>query len=123
MNKPLIFVLMAELWMTAGQICLKKSANRLNTEGDDQRNLIIRLLVIIVRYPTIWMGALGMLVGLLFWFTALSQGELSYVYLLGSIQYIFALIAAHFFLNEKITATKLIGTLLIMLGILLTSIS
>ena len=107
MNKALTLVLIAECWMTIGQICFKKSANRLNY----------------FRYPTLWMGAAAMLTGLLFWLAALSSGELSFVYLLGSIQYVFALFAAHFFLDEKINATKLIGTLLITMGIILTAVS
>jgi len=107
MNKALILVLIAESLMTVGQVCLKKSANRLNY----------------LLYPTLWMGAAAMLVGLLCWLAALSAGELSFVYLLGSIQYIFALFAAHFFLHEKINTPKLIGTLLITLGIILTAVS
>jgi len=107
MNKALILVLIAECLTTVGQVCFKKSANRLNY----------------LRFPTLWMGAAAMLAGLLFWLSALSAGELSFVYLLGSIQYIFALFAAHFFLDEKINAPKLIGTLLITLGIILTAVS
>ena len=123
MNKALILVLIAEFWMTAGQICFKKSANRLNVEETAGKPWIIQLLGSILRYPTLWMGAAAMLGGLLFWLAALSCGELSFVYLLGSIQYIFALFAAHFFLHEKINAPKLIGTLLITLGIILTAVS
>jgi len=123
MNKTLILVLVAECWMTIGQICLKKSANRLNGERTDGKPWIIRLLGSILRYPTLWIGGAVMLVGLLFWFAALASGELSFVYLLGSIQYIFALFAAHFFLHEKINTPKLIGTLLITLGIILTAVS
>ncbi len=121
MNKALVLVLIAEVWMTVGQICLKVSADRI--DGAASASWIKKLLKALVQFPSLWMGAAAMLVGLLFWFAALAQGELSYVYLLGSIQYIFALIAAHFFLQEKITATKLIGTLLITLGIILTVVS
>jgi len=123
MNKALILVLCAEFWMTLGQVCFKKSANRLNTEKAAGRPWILHLLGYVAQYPSLWIGALAMLIGLLFWFAALSSGELSRIYQLGSIQYIFALFAAHFFLNEKINTTKLIGTLLITLGIILTAIS
>ncbi len=112
MNKALVLVLIAEFWMTIGQICLKKTANNRALSP-----------IYYLRFPTLWMGGLAMLAGLLFWFAALSAGELSYVYLLGSIQYIFTLFAAHFFLHEKINAAKLTGTLLITLGIILTAVS
>jgi len=123
MNKAIVLVIIAQFWVTIGQVCFKKSANRLNIERSAQKPWIIQLIESISSYPTIWMGAASMLVGMLFWFAALSSGELNYVYLLGSIQYIFALIAAHFFLQERINTPKLIGTLLIMLGIILTAIS
>ena len=123
MNKAIIFVLAAECWMTMGQICFKKSANRLNIEQTTGKPWIIQLLTAVLRFPTLWMGAAAMLAGLLFWLAALSAGELNYVYLLGSIQYIIALFAAHYFLQEKIDTTKLIGTFLITLGIILTAIS
>ena len=123
MNKAIILVLIAEFWITIGQICFKKSANRLTFEKNDQTSWLTKLLDGVLHFPVLWMGAASMLVGLLFWFAALSSGELSFVYLLGSTQYIFALIAAHFFLHEKINTTKIIGTLLITLGIILTAVS
>ena len=123
MNKSILLVLAAEFWMTTGQVCFKKSANRLNAENNNSTPWIKKLLGSVFNFPTVWIGGASMLLGLLFWLAAISSGELSFVYLLGSIQYIFALFAAHYFLNEKITSTKLIGTLLITLGIILTAIS
>jgi drug/metabolite transporter (DMT)-like permease len=123
MNKAIILVLVAEFWLTMGQIFLKKSANRLNIEKTAGKPWLLQLLGSVFSYPTLWMGAAAMLMGLLFWFAALSSGELSFVYLLGSIQYIFALVASYFFLHEKIDTPKLIGTLLITLGIVLTAVS
>ena len=123
MNKTIILVFIAEFWLTFGQINFKKSANLLNNEKDSEKPWIFKLISIIGRYPTIWLGAASMLIGLLFWFAALTSGELSYVYLLGSTQYIFTLFAAHFLLHEKINATKLIGTILITLGIIITAVS
>ncbi|MBF0571409.1 MAG: EamA family transporter [Candidatus Omnitrophica bacterium] len=123
MNKTITLVLIAEFWITIGQVCFKKSANRLNAQETDGKSWIMHLLGSVFSYPTLWIGATAILVGMLFWFAALSSGELNSVYLLGSIQYIFALFAAHYFLHEKINKTKLIGTLLITLGIILTAAS
>lgn len=123
MNKAFIFVIIAEFWITVGQICFKKSANRLNAQQRGEKPWLAHLLGNIFGYPILWVGAMTMLIGLFFWIAALSVGELSLVYLLGSIQYIFALFAAHFFLEEKINTTKLIGTLLVALGIILTAVS
>ena len=113
----------AEFWITIGQICFKKSADRLNSDTQAGGPWVKKLLHGIFRYPVLWMVALAMAAGLLFWFTALASGDLSLVYLLGSIQYVFALIAARCFLKETIDARKLAGTLLIVLGIILTALS
>jgi len=123
MNKALILVLIAEFLMVAGQICFKKSANRINIEKTAAKPWIIQLLDGVLAYPLLWLGAAAMTAGLLFWISALTNGQLSFVCLLGSAEYIMALFAARLFLNEKITKTKLIGTLLITLGVILTAVS
>ena len=119
MHKAIIFVIIAECWITIGQIMLKKSAEHLNTNPDN-RPWVMHTLRSLGRLPSLWIGLLSMLAGLICWFAALRVGQLNFVYLLGSIQYIFALVAAHFFLNERINTGKIIGTLLITLGIVLT---
>ena len=122
MVKTFIFVLIAEFCMAAGHVCFKKSASQFSrniTDGKLRKNFI-RFL----SQPTkLWIGIIVMVIGLFFWFEALGSGELSVVYLLGSVQYILLLIASHFFLNEKINHPKLIGTLLIGLGIIFITIS
>jgi len=60
---------------------------------------------------------------LIIWLMALAQGDLSLVYPLGSIQFILILFSAHIFLNEKIDKMKLIGTFLVVLGIVFITIS
>ena len=126
-----MLVLAAECWMTVGQICFKKSTNRLNLEDANNREKVVtgttfskkKSCLSLLFYPILWLGGSAMVVGLLFWFAALSSGELNYVYLLGSTQYILALVAAHYFLHERINTAKFIGTLLIMLGVILTALS
>ncbi len=123
MIKVFILVCMAELWITAGQICLKKGADRLGPDGGNRRPWITHLMGAVFRRPVLWAGMASILVGLLFWFAALAAGELSIVYLLGSVQYVLVLFAAHFFLGEKIDTAKSIGTLLVLMGIIFITMS
>ena len=60
---------------------------------------------------------------LVVWLAALSQGELSLVYPLSSLQYLMVLFAARLFLKEKMDLAKITGTLLIASGIVLISLS
>jgi drug/metabolite transporter (DMT)-like permease len=123
MNKALVFVLIAEVLMTAGQVCFKKTADVL--KGTSPLFFIISALKNRTLSPilVLGLGGFAMLSGLVFWLAALNSGELSFVYLLGSMQYIFALLSAHFFLQEKINISKLAGTLLISLGVIVTALS
>ena len=64
-----------------------------------------------------------MAIGLVVWLLAIAQGNLSLVFPIGSLQYILILFLAHKFLGEKIDRMKLIGTLFVMAGIVLMSVS
>ena len=54
---------------------------------------------------------------------ALAQADLSFVFPVGSIQYIFVLFGTSIFLGEKIDRMKLTGTLLVITGIILITLS
>jgi uncharacterized membrane protein len=61
--------------------------------------------------------------GMVVWLMALAQADLSLVFSIGSLQYIMILVLAHFLLGEKIDKMKLIGTFLVVAGIILITIS
>ena len=55
---------------------------------------------------------------LLLWFYVLSKMELSRAYPLVSLGYVFTLILGYCFLNETITASKIVGITLIIVGVI-----
>lgn len=57
------------------------------------------------------------------WLYILSKVPLSLAYPIQSITYIFAVIGAHFIFNETLTIYKVLGCLLIMLGVTLIGLS
>jgi drug/metabolite transporter (DMT)-like permease len=121
MIRTVLYVLIAEIWNTIGQLLFKKSANAfpavqkgdLRTYGIFFKNVILR--------PGILLGLLSMAIGLVFWLVALSQAALSVVFVLGSMQYILILIASRIFLAERIDGGRFLGTLLIAIGITLVA--
>ncbi|MEW5896135.1 MAG: EamA family transporter [Nanoarchaeota archaeon] len=56
-------------------------------------------------------------VSFLFYIYALKQAPLTFIYLIASISYLWAIILAKVFLKEKISKFKIIGICLIFLGI------
>ncbi|MDO8535808.1 MAG: EamA family transporter [Candidatus Omnitrophota bacterium] len=123
MVKIILLVLLSEAITVIGQILFKKSANTVGTFdlriGRDR----ICFLSEVLAKPSLWLGFIAMAMGLIVWLLAIAQGNLSLVFPIGSLQYILILFLAHKFLGEKIDRMKLIGTLLVMAGIALMSVS
>jgi uncharacterized membrane protein len=123
MIKILSFILISELWITVGQICFKKSASLLDLHVVNGKEWIKDLIKVLFSSPVLIVGVVSMLAGLLFWLVALKAGDLSVVYSFRSMQFIFVLFASHFFLGERIDTMKVVGTVLITVGIFFIVIS
>lgn len=123
MVKIILLVLLSEAITVIGQILFKKSAN---TMGDYNLRIgsdRIKFLLDAFKRPYLWLGVFVMSIGLVVWLFAIAQGDLSLVFPIGSLQYVLILFLAHKFLGEKIDKMKFIGTLLVMVGIVLMSLS
>jgi len=123
MIKIILLVLLSEIFVAVGQIFFKKTTNTIDSYSLKRLHIQIRFLNEVLTKPLIWAGFLSMAIGLLIWLIALAQGDLSLVFSIGSLQFILTLISAHIFLNEKIDKMKLLGTFLVVFGIILITIS
>ncbi len=117
MLEILAFVLISESLNTTGQIFFKKAANLLEHAHFKTPSAYFRFLREVFTLKSVWLGFLSMALGLVAWLMALTQGDVSFVYPVGSLQYVLVIIAAKVFLREKIDGSKLFGTLLIIAGI------
>lgn len=123
MFKVVALVLFAELWNTAGHIIYKKGVNQLEIPNLYSLSSSAGLIATFVCRPAVWLGVGCMTISLVIWLVALAQGELSYVYPLGSVQYVFTLLASWIFLREKLDFMKCLGTGLVVAGIVVIAIS
>jgi len=123
MLKIMLLILFAEIWGTIGQILYKKSANKVETPNLRSPRSYLEFVKALLKLPTIWFGLFFIGMGLLAFLIPLAQADLSLVFPIDSMQYLVTLVGAHIFLNEKINALKLMGTLLVMAGIILVAIS
>ena len=121
--KIVLLILLAEAWTAVGQILFKKAANAVESRSLRGVGTHIRFIRDILMKPLIWFGLASMAAGLVFWLMALSRGDLSFVFPIGSIQYVMILFSAHIFLGEKIDRMKFLGTFLVVFGIILTAMS
>ena len=123
MTKIILIVLITELFGATGQILFKRASNSLHAPHLKDLQSYAGFLGEILAKPQIWIGLFLMTIGLVAWLAAISQADLSLVYPLGSIYYILVLFMARIFLGEKLDRIRLLGTLLIMVGIAVISAS
>lgn len=122
MEKYLLFLLVA-LIGAAGNIFLKLGINQsisLLPEINSLKSILQSAFILIKNY---WMILAFCLYvpGLIIYLKILSKFELSYAFPLISAVYIFVLLFSWLFLKEDINTLRIIGTLIIVLGIILVA--
>ena len=112
MNLTVIVVWMITIVIdTIGQLAFKAAASE-NT----QHNGIAHWKAMAIR-PWIWVGIASYIIEFITWLVFLSLVPLSDGVMLGSINIVVILIAGRLFFNEKLTPNRLIGVILISLGV------
>ena len=123
MLTALCLVFFADSFGVAGHILFKQSTNRVTVPGSVSWVSHLAYAAGMLKFPGIWLGLLSMALGLVVWLIALSRFDLSFVFPVGSMHYVLTLIASRIFLKEKIDATKLFGTFLVIVGIVIISLN
>ena len=119
-NIALIYILLSAVGGAFGQVLLKKgmsSIGPLTLSLQTIPSTIWRM----ATNPFVIVGLSIYLAGSFFWLTALSRVQLSYAYPFASLSYILMLIASWAFLNEEISLLRLIGTGIIIIGVVLVA--
>ena len=103
--------------LVLAQILLKTSTSSL--PKDEGARSFVHLAAHLIRTPA-FLGALaaGAVAGI-FWIALLmgKGADLSLVYPLLSVSYIFAMVASHFFLGEQLSPGRIGGTIIILAGV------
>lgn len=121
--KVVILIVLSEIWNIIGQILFKKSTNALGTGSLRGVSGHVGYIKNLLTKKYIWLGFFFQILCVATWIIALAQADLSFVFPLGSIQYILILFSAHLFLGEKIDRMKAIGTFFVVIGIVLITMS
>jgi multidrug transporter EmrE-like cation transporter len=118
MKIAVIYILISVLTSTVGQLMLKQGM-----AGMGEVTLSINQLPSIIwKMGTnlyVFFGLAIYLAGTVFWLAALSRVDLSYAYPFASLSYVIMLAASWLLFDEKITLSRLIGTFVIGIGVLL----
>ena len=120
MTLAILYILVSVVAGAVGQILLKKgmgSMGPLTLSIDQLGNILWR----IGTNPYVVIGLAIYVAGTVFWLTALSRVDLSYAYPFASLSYVVMLIASWQLFNENITVVRLLGTLVVCLGVFIIS--
>ena len=121
--KVILLILLSEIWNVTGQIIFKKSTNTIDAGSMRGVSGHVKYIRDALTKNSIWLGFSFQILCVATWILALAQADLSFVFPVGSIQYILVLFSTYIFLGEKIDRMKLTGTLLVITGIVLITLS
>jgi drug/metabolite transporter (DMT)-like permease len=119
-NIAILYILIAVLASAAGQVLLKKgmaSTGAVTLSVNQLGNILWR----ISTNPYVVIGLIVYVCGTIFWLAALSRVDLSYAYPFASLSYLVMLVASWLLFSEDITLARLLGTMVVGLGVLLIS--
>jgi multidrug transporter EmrE-like cation transporter len=120
MDIAVIYILISVITGAVGQVMLKKGMTTLGPLVISLKE-IPSLVLKIAMNPFIFFGLLIYVGGILFWLVALSRVDLSFAYPFASLSYVLMFLASWLFLNEQITMLRIIGSLVIILGVIIVS--
>ena len=117
MQTAILYILVSVFFSTVGQLLLKGGMNKLGSVTLSLNGLIPTLWRMAIN-PGVFFGLALYLVGPIFWLAALSRVDLSYAYPFASLSYVVMLLASWMMFDEKITLARIVGTIVICIGVL-----
>jgi len=112
-------ILLTVTLSACAQLALKLGVNRLRLGEVLQQSGLVDVASSVFLSPLIWLGLLVYGFSVALWLWVLSQVELSVAYPFVGISFIMTLVFGVFLLDENVTPTRIIGTVLIAFGCVL----
>ena len=113
----IIMVLAITLMLSFAQVNIKKGLN--NIGKLEIKEIFSSKLPSIISNSNIQIGMVLYAIATWLWLVALSKSELSFVYPLVALSYVFGVLFAKIYFNETITWIRWIGIFVIVLGVFL----
>jgi len=119
----LSLIVFISLCDTFRELFLKSGVNALNQFNPGNIKEVILFILKLIRTPQVWISLLFGFLSLFIWLFILSKVDLNFAFSLDSMHYVFIALASQFILKEKVRLIRWVGTLLIVLGITLVTLS
>ncbi len=119
----LSLIVLTSICDTVNQLFLKSSIDSFEALETNSVGKILRFVFKLVSIPRVWIGGLFALLSLCIWLVVLSKADLNFAFSVDSMHYIFIALASQYILKERVGLRRWLGTLLIVVGIFLVSLS
>lgn len=120
LNVSIIYILISVVFGAVGQILLKKGMGSMGPITLTLQGLPGTIWRIGTNLYVIG-GLLIYVSGTVFWLAALSRVDLSYAYPFASLSYVIMLAASWLLFHEDITLLRVVGTVVVAIGVLIIS--
>ena len=120
MLRNVIFMLWVVFSLVASQVLINTGLEKIGGFSLNLHQLIPNLEKVLSS-PYIWLGFIITGSAALAWFDLLSKLEMSFVYPMISLTYVFTLLAARFIFKEDVSIIRWLGVLIICFGVFLIS--
>jgi drug/metabolite transporter (DMT)-like permease len=117
----LLLLLPAMLLSTTGELLLKHGMNQVGAFHFD--GTLLPTVSKIAMNPFIWLGFVGFGGGSVFWLSVISRVPLSLAYPMLSLSYVIIVIESWIFLGEGLHPLRIVGSLVVGLGVALVGLS
>ncbi len=117
--QAIMAIIVAVIIGVVAQLIIKRGLNAMTTL--DLSKNILSSYVTIFTSPLIIFGIAIYFASILLWLYALTIVELSYAYPFLALSYIFVILGSWYFLGEAVSMLRLVGVLIIVLGVLVVA--
>ncbi|MCX5710587.1 MAG: hypothetical protein NT060_01255 [Candidatus Omnitrophica bacterium] len=117
-----ILITLTSICDTISQLFLKSVINSLDFHINSVKKAF-QFVLMIMKVYRVWIGFLFSTLSLCIWLLVLSKAELNFAFSVDSMHYIFIAFASALILKEKFGTTRWLGTLAIVAGIALVTVS
>jgi len=108
---------------TINQLFLKSAVNSLFLSSPVTVKKMLGFIIELIMVPRVWVSFLFSIISLCIWLLVLSRVDLNFAFSLDSMTYIFIAFGSKFILKEKVGLKRWSGTIFIIIGIFLVSLT
>jgi uncharacterized membrane protein len=116
-------IVLTSICDTINQLFLKAAINSVEPPASKKIFAVASFIMRLILKPRVWLSGLFSLMSLFIWLFVLSKADLNFAFSVDSMHYVFIAMTSGLILKEKVGFQRWLGTISIVTGIVLVSLS